>query len=95
VTGWVAPAGSLELGCTWPLQARMLDLRFSPPVVLSVFRKSAIFFVAWAGSFKTFVIIVGGTIAVSFSMQEQNSIEYHILVGSLFAGPKDWISVSL
>ena len=26
-----SPAGSLELGCTWPLQARMLDFRFRPP----------------------------------------------------------------
>jgi hypothetical protein len=45
----VAPAGSLELGCTWPLQARIWDLR-SKPLLLRVWRKSAIFFADEPGS---------------------------------------------
>jgi hypothetical protein len=45
-----APAGSLELGCTWPLQARIWDLR-SRPLLLRVWRKSAIFLADEPGSF--------------------------------------------
>jgi hypothetical protein len=46
----VAPADSLELGCTWPLQARISDLR-SRPLLLRVWRKSAIFSADEPGSF--------------------------------------------
>src|SRR5271155_283979 len=70
----VAPAGSLEVGCTWPLQARMLDLSFRPPVLLSTARKSAIFFAAWPGSFKGFVICTGRSLA-SVSLHKQNALQ--------------------
>jgi hypothetical protein len=61
---WTAkgsPEGAPEVGCTWPLQARMWDFRFRPPVVLSTVRKSATFFAAWPGSFKRFFIFTGAT----------------------------------
>src|SRR5258708_7632775 len=69
-----APAGSLESDCTWPLQARIFDLRFRPPVVLSTLRKSSIFLAAWPGEFRLFVICTG-TILDSVSSHEQISFQ--------------------